>query len=273
MSNRVPEDELLAGDAAGDLGQEKSAELLESLGQDGHRRRKEFMTAAALVQLCFLLFDDRGLQPMPAALQARILRAAQHLPSRVDRSETGARRETRWRRPSRRQRWLSLSATGWYVAAGLAVGLVTIGPEAPRPSVAIDVISRRAELLRSADDLLTVRWSPSTSAGFEKVTGDVVWSSHRQQGYLRLSGLPPNDPGRRQYQLWIVDPERDSHPVDGGIFDVVGSGEVTIAIQAKLVVERPVAFAITLEKPGGVVVSAGPLLVVAAVAGPGQSHG
>jgi hypothetical protein len=42
---------------------------------------------------------------------------------------------------------------------------------------------------------------------------------------------------------------------------------VTIPIHAKLRIGRPKAFAITLEHAGGVVVSDGPLLVVAAVTG------
>ena len=85
---------------------------------------------------------------------------------------------------------------------------------------------------------------------------------------MRLAGLVANDPGTAQYQLWIVDPERDQRPVDGGVFDVPsGGGEVIIPIDPKLRIKSPAAFAITLEKPGGVVVSGGPLLVVAPVAG------
>ena len=44
-------------------------------------------------------------------------------------------------------------------------------------------------------------------------------------------------------------------PVDGGVFDVDSSGSVTIPIDAKLKVDSPYLFAITVEKPGGVVVS------------------
>ena len=67
--------------------------------------------------------------------------------------------------------------------------------------------------------------------------------------------MPPNDPSQEQYQLWIIDPERDAEPIDGGVFDVASSGEVVVPIQAKLKVLKPAAFAITIEKPGGVVVS------------------
>ena len=48
------------------------------------------------------------------------------------------------------------------------------------------------------------------------------------------------------------------------MFDVTKDGEVIIPIDAKLAVASPAAFAITVERPGGVVVSDGPLEVVAA---------
>ena len=53
--------------------------------------------------------------------------------------------------------------------------------------------------------------------------------------------------------------------MDGGVFDVEdASGEILIPIDAKLRVIDPAAFVITAEKPGGVVVSAGPHLILAA---------
>lgn len=46
------------------------------------------------------------------------------------------------------------------------------------------------------------------------------------------------------------------YPVDGGVFDVpANAGEVVIPIRASLMVRKPAAFAVTVEKPGGVVVS------------------
>ena len=78
------------------------------------------------------------------------------------------------------------------------------------------------------------------------------------------AGMAANDPANAQYQLWIIDPDRDARPVDGGVFDVpAGAAEVIVTIDAKLAIARPTAFAVTLEKPGGVVVSDGPLLIVA----------
>ena len=65
----------------------------------------------------------------------------------------------------------------------------------------------------------------------------------------------PNDPSQSQYQLWIFDGTREKHPVDGGVFDVNEAGEVVIPIDPKLPVGQPTLFAITVERPGGVVVS------------------
>ncbi len=83
---------------------------------------------------------------------------------------------------------------------------------------------------------------------------------------MRLRGLPANRAAVEQYQLWIVDPSRDERPIDGGVFDIPGGvDEVIVPIDAKLRADKPTVFAITLEQPGGVVVSDGPLLVIAAV--------
>ncbi len=72
---------------------------------------------------------------------------------------------------------------------------------------------------------------------------------------MRLRGLPVNDAAKLQYQLWIFDGGRShKQPVDGGVFDV-GQGETLVPIRARLDVRQPKLFAITVEAPGGVVVS------------------
>jgi len=162
----------------------------------------------------------------------------------------------------------SASGGAWLVAAA-ALLIAALGwlrdPSGSTASPDTSPGSAREQLLASASDVLRVDWSPLEDERFAGVDGDVVWSNAAQEGYMRLSGIPVNDPGEQQYQLWIVDPARDDEPVDGGVFDVGASGELIIPIDAKLRVVEPAAFALTLEKPGGVVVSAGPLLVVAAV--------
>ncbi len=83
----------------------------------------------------------------------------------------------------------------------------------------------------------------------------MVWNNAEQTGYLRIHGLAVNDPSKMQYQLWINDAARPSYAlVDGGVFDVHGTGEVIVPIDAKIEVFRPNLFAVTTERPGGVVV-------------------
>jgi anti-sigma-K factor RskA len=73
---------------------------------------------------------------------------------------------------------------------------------------------------------------------------------------MRIRGLAANDPTVEQYQLWIFDAERNAdHPIDGGVFDVAADGEVVVPMDPRLPVGRATLFAVTVEKPGGVVVS------------------
>ena len=82
---------------------------------------------------------------------------------------------------------------------------------------------------------------------------------------MRFKGLAVNDAKQLQYQLWIFDKHRDqAFPVDGGVFDVSSTGEVIVPISAKLRVDEPVLFAVTVEAPGGVVVSKRERIVVTA---------
>ena len=91
---------------------------------------------------------------------------------------------------------------------------------------------------------------------YAKVEGEVIWNDERQEGYMSLINLAANNPKENQYQLWIVDPERDELPVDGGVFDIPeGVDKALIPIKNALQVDKPTLFVITLEQPGGVVKS------------------
>lgn len=113
---------------------------------------------------------------------------------------------------------------------------------------------RRSELL-GRPSTKQIAWTPGPTPLDAEVSGDVVWNQAEQAGYMTFDGLPVNDPSVQQYQLWIIDPQRDQHPIDGGVFDIKTDGKVVVPIDAKLEVLDPKAFAITIEKPGGVVVS------------------
>lgn len=72
---------------------------------------------------------------------------------------------------------------------------------------------------------------------------------------MRFRSLAVNDPTKEQYQLWIFDKNQsEATPIDGGVFDITESDAV-VPIDAKLRVNDAYLFAVTIEKPGGVVVS------------------
>jgi len=130
-------------------------------------------------------------------------------------------------------------------ATGLIAALTFWSPKKGTP-----IAMQRKQFLQRAGKVVQAKWTSETAAG------DVVWSNKLQEGYMTFSGLPVNNPTVEQYQLWIFqeDPLED-HPVDGGVFDIAG-GDATVKIDAKLKIKKkPTAFAITIEKPGGVVVS------------------
>lgn len=151
---------------------------------------------------------------------------------------------------------------GWAAAATIALAVLITNAFDFRVEATLEA---QRETLLAEQSTTVVEWAKPDDPLYANVTGDVVWNDDRQQGYLLLSNMPANDPTVSQYQLWVVDPDRDTNPVDGGVFDIpAGATTVIVPINAKLAVNKPDAFAITREQPGGVVVSQGPLLVVAA---------
>lgn len=194
---------------------------------------------------------------MPASLRARILAdAPKHFyasPAVAVQPETPASSWFNW--------------LGWAAAAAACIALalnvyytrpsvvVQNPPATPTPEERLTPSQMRQRLIDTAPDLARGNWGAGKMNEI-KPTGDVVWSDSKQAGYLRITGLPKNDPGKETYQLWIVAENQDPKtPVDGGTFDINSDGEVVIPIDAKVKALNPQAFAITVEKPGGVVVS------------------
>jgi hypothetical protein len=134
----------------------------------------------------------------------------------------------------------------------------TVEPElAAADATPKDLAAERSAFLRSHPYAIERAWRAGGDPTGERVVGDVVWDEASQTGYMRFVNLRRNEPNAEQYQLWIFDAQRDQrYPVDGGVFDVTTrDGEQVIAINPKLRVHVPLVFAITVEHPGGVVVS------------------
>jgi len=200
-------------------------------------------------------------EPLPASLKARIAADAENF---VGSGETEEYQKTFAFEPKKRS---ALQWLGWAFAAVavllLALTLLTtrLIPKVERvyvmmtPTPAPPMNQQMEQLLASADVVKTSMTDPKDP---KKIMGEVVWSDSAQKGFVRLHGISINDKTKEQYQLWIVASNQDAKtPVDGGVFDVNDAGEVVIPINAKIKVEKPAAFVVTAEKPGGVVVSKG----------------
>jgi hypothetical protein len=119
----------------------------------------------------------------------------------------------------------------------------------------LPLLQKFESLLQDKSDTQRLEFA-SASDPYNGLSGEVIWNDEKQEGYMSLKNLAVNDPTQNQYQLWIVDPERDELPVDGGVFDITEKdGKQIIPIRNALAINKPVAFVITLEQPGGVVKS------------------
>lgn len=277
--------DLLADEATQGLSDAETRELETLLAAHSDIEAAELALAVAAGELT----QPLAVEELPSNLRSRILvEAEQYFPAEkpapnvipmranAPTSSSNALAAEVVDFPLRRggTRWAGWQRMGWYAAAAclvLALGgwwqvwKASQSVVSPRtPSLA----EQRAQLLQQGATLTKVDWSPTQYPGMQNVTGDVVWDNQTQRGYMRFAGLQVNDPHAVVYQLWIFDAQQDErYPIDGGVFDITNTGEVIVPITAKIRVEKPTLFAITLEKPGGVVVSKRDRLVLVAKPG------
>ncbi|AWM39503.1 Anti-sigma-K factor rskA [Gemmata obscuriglobus] len=221
-------DELLAIEATQGLSPAEATELESLLAQFPADEPDSLELAAAAVHLALI----GPLEPLPVGLAERLELTAVAMPPVPVRPA----------RPRPSRAWAAWS--GWAVAASLACVMAFVLWPKKEPTLAElrDRLRPQAVAFAAAD-------KPGPS-------GEVVWSAARQEGYLEVSGLPPLDPSKEQYQLWIVDAGRaDKEPVDGGVFDVRPDGTALVRVRAPIAVRAAAAFAVTKEVAGGVVVS------------------
>jgi anti-sigma-K factor RskA len=253
MNDRLAD--LLIARAIRGIDESENAELSRWLAEAGGDDLT-FERAASAVQVAYT-----PLVPMPPAVTSKVAEAADRfvaeppspvVPRSAPARPASARRVSAW--------------APWLAAA--ACLLLAIGGWLRRPGP--DSGGRSASELRAAllgeEGVVVLPWSATLDPSAAGATGDLVWSPAKQKGYMRFRGLAANDPKREQYQLWIFDKQQDERfPVDGGVFDVdKTTGDVIVPIVAKIHVAEPTLFAVTVEKPGGVVVSKRERIVVTA---------
>ena len=149
----------------------------------------------------------------------------------------------------------SLGWIPWAIAAGLAVfcGLL-----------AFDRVRLERELadIRAVDPLMQTTFytlAPSAPAPAD-AKATVAWQPGRQSGVIRISNLPAPQPGK-DYQLWAVDAEHKD-PISAGIIRVDNNGVAQVRFKPVEQAWHVKAFAISLEREGGVPKKEGPILLV-----------
>jgi len=228
---------------------------------------REFERAAAAISLA----GSANAEPLPEALAQRVARQAEEHFAAIAAAAARTSPSAAPRPAASRS-----GAYGWLAAAACLVLAVLawnrsppappvavvvpppveVTPPIPKPVVPPTPAEERAALMANSESL-KITFGATKDPAAAGVSGDVVWDPVTQRGFIHLAGLAANDPKLHQYQMWIFDGGRDKrYPVDGGVFDVpTNATDVVIPIHAALPVLSAKAFAVTVEKPGGVVVS------------------
>ena len=274
MNNNMDEKlrDLLCDRAVFGLTDEEAKQFDElSNGADGDMDALSFELAAAAIAVAELRREE-----MPAHLEAKLLKAAEsHFAGEkgsVVVEDSGIHDQ-----PTQSFQWKETKPSrsffdwfGWAAAAAACIALAVtffynqnriselqakVEQLTPKPTPEETLAQKRDRLKAAGAEIVRAEWVPGNVKDLN-VTGEVVWSDARQEGYMTFRGLPVNDPNVEAYQLWMFeDANLEPLPKDGGVFNVTSSGEVIIPIDPKLRTVDPKAFAITIEKPGGVVQS------------------
>ena len=175
-------------------------------------------------------------RPLPPELRARVL------------SQVGdAKKVVAF---PRRSTWIP-----WTLAACLALACAYLVAESSGLRKRITRLEERDILARLQIASLTSKLASAPSAN-----AVVVWDERKQRGILKITQLPPNADDH-DYQLWLVDP-RYQNPVDGGVFHVANDGTQSIGFHPNTPVREAKAFAISLERKGGVTKAEGPIVLL-----------
>ena len=262
------------------LNEEKQKELERLIKQFPEWQNDESLALTATAITLSVVKTD---EPMPASLKSKILADSEKFFSVQDNNGKilDFKSKTEQNSPvennasigyGREQRKVSFwNWAGWAAAAAACVALAINLWTTRTPTVVVQnpplqqsspppappsLAEQREQLLAAAPDAIRTAWTDINPKQPRNVKGDVVWSNSLQKGYIRFQNLPVNDKTRETYQLWIFDANQNAKtPVDGGVFDVDANGDVIVPIDPKIKVGKPTMFAVTAEKPGGVVVS------------------
>lgn len=214
----------------------------------------------------------------PAALKARILAAA------TDAAPTNPVENKVISFPF--SRWLPLAAAAGFALAAIWLGsknlklhqenislrtereMAQIAYESAqtqlkeRTLVAETLINDLSHQLGAQRDLtrLKITALAALAGNTPEARAIAVWDPGLETGLLTVEKLPVIA-DNQDYQIWVVDPAYPN-PVDGGVFKPGADGKAVLTFKGNQPIKAAAAFAISLEKKGGVPKAEGPIVLL-----------
>lgn len=138
---------------------------------------------------------------------------------------------------------------------------------AERSLLAETMINDLGARLRRSEDLARLKVSAlaSLAGNTAEARAIAVWDPDQQAGLLTFEKLPALAE-HQDYQIWVIDPAYQN-PVNGGVFHVAADGGTSLAFRPDQPVTQATAFAISLEKKGGVPKAEGPIVLLGKLPG------
>lgn len=136
-----------------------------------------------------------------------------------------------------------------------------------RTLLAETMIQDLGRRLQRSEDLARLKVSAlaSLAGNTAEAQAIAVWDPDRQAGLLSFEKLPATA-ANQDYQIWVIDPAYQD-PVNGGVFHVARDGAVSLAFRPDQPVKKATAFAISLERKGGVPKAEGPIVLLGKLPG------
>ncbi|MEP6686474.1 MAG: anti-sigma factor [Verrucomicrobiota bacterium] len=143
----------------------------------------------------------------------------------------------------------------WALAACLTIACVLLIADRARVGKKLAQLETRDAMAQMQIATLSSKLENAPNA-----VAVVLWDSEKQEGVLKVADVPRNSRDR-DYQLWIIDPKRKL-PVNGGVFGVDEKGATKISFKPESPITSAQAFAISLERKGGVPKAEGPIVLM-----------
>jgi len=143
----------------------------------------------------------------------------------------------------------------WAIAAGLAFFCGML---------ALDRAKLQDRIAAAESQPILVALAAAEGAGAPaKAEALVSWQPGKQTGVIKIRNLPAAAAGK-DYQLWTVDGAYQD-PIDAGILRIDANGVAQIEFKPNKDAREVKAFAISLERKGGVPKREGPILLIGTV--------